>query len=305
MKRVLAVDIGGTKVACAVVAADGSLSAERRMPTPRTDDPETLFAAVAAVARASLDASGASIDAVGVGCGGPMRWPEGVVSPLHIAAWREFPLRERLSTDFGAPCVVDNDAKAFAFGEHWLGAGRGARSLLGIVVSTGVGAGIVIDGRLVHGAGGQAGHVGHVLADSSADAETCACGATGCVETIASGTALARRGAADAAVLAERARAGEAIAVELFVAAGRALARGIASAAALFDLDRVVVGGGVGLGAWDLLAPSLRAELAARARLSFTRGLEVRRAALGEDANLIGAAKRVLSDRDRDADRAR
>ncbi len=294
MKGVLALDIGGTKLASAVVSADGTLAAERRAPTPHTDDPEALFAGVVELARASLDKGAVAIDAVGVGCGGPMRWPEGIVSPLHIRAWRDFPLRERLSSALALPCVVDNDAKAFALGEHWLGAGRGARAFLGIVVSTGVGGGIVLDGDLAHGASGQAGHIGHVLADGGAGAPACACGATGCVEAIASGRALARRGSADAATLAQRARAGDAMAVELFADAGRALARGIASAAALLDLDRVVIGGGVGLGAWDLFAPALGAELATVARLSFTRGLDVRRAALGERAGLLGAAKLAL-----------
>jgi len=312
VKRVLAVDIGGTKLACAVVAADGSLSAERRAATPRTDEPDELFASVIALARASLDESGAAIDtvdgraavaaagggaavgAVGVGCGGPMRWPEGIVSPLHIPAWREFPLRERFTSELGMPCVVENDAKAFALGEHWLGAGREARALLGIVVSTGVGAGIVMDGRLIHGASGQAGHIGHVLADSAPDAPDCACGARGCVESIASGTAIARRGGAAPDVLAERARAQDREAGLIYAEAGRALARGIACTAALLDLDRVVVGGGVALGAWDLLEPALRAELAIRARLPFTRGLEVTRAALGDRAGLIGAARLAL-----------
>jgi len=298
VKRVLAVDIGGTKLACAVVAADGSLNAERRAATPRTDDPDELFASVIALARASLDESGAAIDAVGVGCGGPMRWPEGIVSPLHIAAWREFPLRGRLTSDLGVPCVVDNDAKAFALGEHWLGAGQGARALLGIVASTGVGAGIVIEGRLVHGTTGQAGHIGHVLADSTPDAPDCACGARGCVEAIASGTAIARRGGAAPATLADRARAQDPEAGLIYADAGRALARGITSAAALLDLDRVVVGGGVALGAWDLLEPALRAELPISARLPFTRGLEVTRAALGDRAGLIGAARLALDAQD-------
>ncbi|HEV8654149.1 MAG TPA: ROK family protein [Candidatus Limnocylindria bacterium] len=289
MKRVLAIDVGGTKLATAIVAADGMVSVERRGPTPRTKDPEALLASLVAIAKASLDEDGGSIDCVGVGCGGPMRWPEGIVSPLHIAAWREFPLRARLTAAFGVPCAIDNDAKAFALGEHWLGAGRGARALLGVVVSTGVGAGIVIDGQLVHGASGQAGHVGHVIADP--DGPACDCGARGCVEAIASGDALARRGDAAAEAIAERARKGDADAERLYLEAGRALARGIASAATLLDLDRVVIGGGVALGAWDLLEVPLLAELAVRTQLSFTRALSVLRSTLGHRAGLLGAAR--------------
>ena len=289
MKRVLAIDVGGTKLATAIVSADGAITAERRAATPRTEDPEELLASLIAIAKASVHEEGAPIDGIGVGCGGPMRWPEGIVSPLHIAAWRDFPLRERLAKAFGVPCAVDNDAKAFALGEHWLGAGRGARALLGVVVSTGVGAGIVIDGTLVHGAGGQAGHVGHVIADP--DGPECDCGAHGCVEAIASGDALARRGGAAPEAIAERARKGDAEAERLYREAGRALARGIASAAALLDLDRVVIGGGVALGAWDLLEAPFVAELSARAHLSFTRDLSVLPSALGHRAALLGAAK--------------
>jgi glucokinase len=170
--------------------------------------------------------------------------------------------------------------------------GREARALLGVVVSTGVGAGIVIAGRLVHGASGQAGHIGHVLVDP--DGPVCACGGRGCVESIASGRALERRAGTAPATIAEQARAGNAEASQIYLDAGRALARGIASAAALLDLELVVVGGGVALGAWDLLEPPLRAELALRARVSFTRDLHVTRSALGQRAGLLGAAKLAL-----------
>jgi glucokinase len=292
VKRVLAIDVGGTKLASAIVAADGAITGERRAATPRASDPEELFAALAALARESVAAAGVHPGGIGVGCGGPMRWPAGVVSPLHIPAWRDFPLRARLADAFGLPCAIDNDAKAFALGEHWLGAGRGARVLLGIVVSTGVGAGIVIDGQLMHGASGQAGHLGHVVAD--ADGPPCECGARGCVEAIASGGAIQRRGAAEPGAIAAKARAGDIDAARVYVDAGRALARGIASAAALLDLDRVVIGGGVALGAWDLLEPALRDELTLRARLSFTRHLRVTRSEAGDSGGLIGAAKLAL-----------
>jgi glucokinase len=238
-----------------------------------------------------------------------MRYPAGIVSPLNIPGWRDFPLRARLAAAYGLPVVVDNDAKAMALGEHWRGAGQGARYLLGMVVSTGVGGGIVVDGRLLHGAQGNAGHIGHVVVAPSGP--RCACGARGCIEAVASGPSIVRaaqaalrRGTpselADAAPLtaetvAAAARAGDSLAMALFVRAGRALGRGIASAAALVDLDRVVIGGGVSQ-AGSLLFDPLRAELARRARLDFTRGLAVLPAALGRQAGLVGAAALVLQD---------
>jgi len=219
---------------------------------------------------------------------------EGLVSPLHIPAWRDFPLRARLAERFGIPCVVDNDAKAMALGEWWLGAGRSSRAMLGMVVSTGVGGGLVIAGQLVDGATRNAGHVGHVIAFP--DGPECDCGAHGCVEAVASGSAIARRYGGDVAaeVVAARARARDPRAGQLFDEAGTALGRGIAAAAALCDLDRVVIGGGVALGAWDLLRPPLAAELAGAARLQFVRDLDVRPAELGERAGLLGAAALAL-----------
>jgi glucokinase len=223
-----------------------------------------------------------------------MRWPEGVVTPLHIPAWRAFPLRARLEERFGLPCAIDNDAKAMALGEWWRGAGRGARSLLGLIVSTGVGGGVVVEGQLLHGAHGNAGHVGHVIAMPGGP--RCECGADGCVEAIASGRAIARRYGAgvDAGTVAARARQGDDRARGLFSEAGTALAQGIAAAAVLCDLDRVVIGGGVAIGAWDLLAPALESELARSLRIEFSHGLAVHRAALGANAGLVGAAALVL-----------
>ncbi len=244
--------------------------------------------------------------AIGCGCGGPQRWPEGVVSPLHIPAWREFPLRARLEQRFVLPAVVDNDAKAMALGEHRHGAGRGSRAMLGMVVSTGIGGGLVVDGRLLHGAHGHAGHVGHAIVWP--DGPTCACGARGCVTAMASGTGIAARIAAaheqgvetalprgaSAKDAAQHARSGDAFAQTLFRDAGAGLGRAIASATALLDLDLVVIGGGVALGAWDLLFPPLDEELRERSRLAFAHDLRVERAALGEDAGLYGAAALAL-----------
>src|SRR5262245_57212705 len=231
-----------------------------------------------------------------------MRYPEGVVSPLNIPAWNEFPLRARLADAFGVPAIVDNDAKALALGERWRGAGRGSNNMLGMVVSTGVGGGVILDGRLLHGHAGNAGHVGHIIVWP--DGPLCCCGARGCVEGVASGTGLQRRlgvaldeGAqtalergASAEQIAQAARAGDALAIELFRTAGAGVGRGIASAAALLDLELVVIGGSIALHAWDLLGPPLEAEIRRSARLDFTRDLNVVHAELGDSAGLYGAA---------------
>jgi glucokinase len=173
---VLAVDIGGTKLAAGVVEPDGTLVEHRHVATPRGDDPELLWNTLAALIdglRRSREATG-----VGVGCGGPMTVGGETVSPLNIPAWRDFPLRNRLAEHCGVPVWVDNDAKALALGEGWVGAATGERDYIGMVVSTGIGGGIVCDGRLLDGAEGNAGHVGHVIVEP--DGQACGCGARGC-----------------------------------------------------------------------------------------------------------------------------
>jgi glucokinase len=186
-----------------------------------------------------------------------------------------------------------------ALGEHWRGAGRGANFLLGMVVSTGVGGGLVLDGAPYQGRTGNAGHVGHVVVEL--DGQLCSCGGHGCVETIAAGPwmtrwALANGWAAppgaDAATLGEAADAGDPVARKAFHRGATALAAMIASVGAVCDLDLVVIGGGVANSGRTLFDP-LEAALANYAGLSFIRGLRVVPAALGGDAGLIGAAALV------------
>ena len=159
---VIAVDVGGTKLAAGLVRDDGTLVSRVDAPTPLDVGADALFATLTDLVD-RLDAPGAV--AVGVGCGGPMDAGGEHVSPLNIHAWRGFPLRARLAAHTGRPTWVDNDAKALALGEGWTGAARGARDYIGMVVSTGVGGGIVLDGRLLDGADGNAGHIGHVIVE--------------------------------------------------------------------------------------------------------------------------------------------
>jgi glucokinase len=310
-RPVLALDIGGTKLAAGVVRPDGHTLVQDSAPTRADGTAAALFGDLVALCDRVLGAVGVGpeeLGGIGVGCGGPMVYPEGRVSPLNIPAWRDFPLRGALEERYGRPTLVDNDAKAFALGEHWLGAGRGARCLLGMVVSTGVGGGIVEDGRLIHGARGNAGHIGHVVAIPNGP--PCECGARGCVEAVASGTGLGRRArralargvSADlparptGADIVAAARRGDPLAGRLIAEAGLAVGRGVAAAASLLDVDRVVIGGGVALGARDLLLGPLRRELARQARLDFARDVPVVLSELGVSAALAGAAALILQD---------
>jgi glucokinase len=297
---VLALDVGGTKIAAGVVSAEGEVLTSRRVPTPVTTDPEVLWEAVVALLEQVTYDDGARptyarLSRLGVGCGGPMRWPEGEVSPLNIAAWSGFPLRRRLAERFGLAVRLHNDAVCVAAAERWCGAARGYANVLGMVISTGVGGGLVLDGRLVSGASGNAGHVGHVVVDPAGPG--CGCGGRGCLEAVASGPRLVawvqergwRGEAMTARELMADARAGDPVAVEAVRRAGRAIGVALASVAAVCDLEVVAVGGGLAQ-SWDLLGPHVHDALSHHAALDFTRELRVGPAALGMDVGLVGAA---------------
>jgi glucokinase len=279
--HVLAIDIGGTKMAAAVVDDHGALVARSEAPTAGTDG-DALFGALIDVAtKARLDgavAGATDLAACGVGCGGPMTAGGEAVSPLNIPQWRSFPLRARLAAATGLPTWVDNDAKALALAEGWCGAARGERHFIGMVVSTGVGGGLVVDGELLDGASGNAGHIGHVIVEPAG--RPCACGGRGCLEAEASGLAIE-------AVTGRPARDADAATIER---AGRLVGRAVASAVALLDVRLAAVAGSVALGFGAPFFDAANAELQARAGLDFARGARIVPAGLGADAPLVGAA---------------
>jgi glucokinase len=307
-RSALALDVGGTKLAAGVVDPGGRLLTWARTPTPAGLDAEQVWQTLDALFTSVIEKSGiseADLAGVGCGCGGPMEWPAGRVSPLNLPSWRGFPLRDRLTERLpGLPVRVHNDAICLAAAEHWRGAGRGRSNMLGMVVSTGVGGGLILDGKLVSGASGNAGHIGHIVVDPSDDGPLCGCGGRGCAEAIARGPALAqwaraqgwRPGQADATArdLAQDAAHGDPVGLAAMDRAGRALGQAIASAASLCDLEVVTVGGGVSQ-AGPLLFDPLAQTLRVHARLDFTRHLQVVPAALGQSAGLIGAAALILA----------
>jgi glucokinase len=286
----LAVDIGGTKIAGGLVDSDGQLL--RHTSRPTGTDPWTSLREVVA----ELDVG--AVAGVGIGCAGPIDTVAGTVSPINIPAWQEFPLVERVRDLVGAPVALAGDAVCVALGEHWVGAGQGSDAMLGMVVSTGIGGGLVLDGRPFAGLTGNAGHVGHIVVEP--DGEPCTCGGRGCVETVASGPNLVRWARArgwvgeDARALATAAHAGDPVAAEAFQRCGQAVGLTIAATAAVCDLDLAVIGGGVAQ-TGDLLFEPVRTTLAKHARLSYLRGLRVEPAKLGTWAGLYGAASLAYS----------
>jgi len=278
----LAIDIGGTKIGAGLVDAAGALEWQDWIRTPRANDPDALFAVVAdliAIAFGAADARG-EVVAVGIGCGGPMRGE--LVSPLNIPAWRDFPLAARVRriprvASAQLPVAIDNDAKALALAEGWTGAARETGNFLAMVVSTGIGGGLVVDGRLLDGSAGNAGHIGHLIVEP--DGRTCRCGARGCLEAEVSGTAIEELTGAPAAEAPP----------ELRERAGRLVGRAVASVANLLDVRRAFVGGSVALGYGAAFFLAAQRELDERARIAFAVGARIDPAGLGPDGPLVGA----------------
>jgi glucokinase len=273
----VAVDIGGTKMAAGLVDRSGRLSGVLRAPTRVTEDAEVLWDALARLVCDVLDGADGPASVCGVGCGGPMTWRGEEVSPLNIPGWRGFPLRRRLSELTALPTFVENDGKALALAEGWVGAAVGCTDFLAMVVSTGVGGGIVLDGRLLEGRLGNAGHIGHVVVEP--EGRPCACGGRGCLEAEASGSAIAAvtgRPPVDAPP-------------EVVARAGTLVGRAVASVANLLDLSLAVVAGSVALGFGEPFFEAARQEVRARARLAFSAGTRVVPAGLGGGGPLVGA----------------
>lgn len=293
--NVLAVDIGGTKIAVGVIADDGTVLHHFQRPTPQ-DSAEAAWQVIAELIGEARAA--APVRAVGIASAGPVHLAAGTISPVNIAVWRDFPIVDRVAELTGLPVRLGGDGLCMALGEHWRGAGRGAPFMLGMVVSTGIGGGLVLDGAPYDGRTGNAGHIGHMVAYP--DGEPCVCGGRGCVETIASGPRMTRWAqrqgwtGADAKELAAAAAAGDAVALEAFRRGTTALAAVIASTAAVCDLDLVVIGGGVAKAGAVLFDP-LREALTLYTRLDFIRGLRVLPAELGGEAGLVGAAALAMN----------
>lgn len=275
-RTVLAVDIGSTKIAAAVVDEQARLLRSASQPTPTGPDAEAVFAALlAAVAAVEPD----DVSACGVGTIGPMTLRGQTVSPLNTPGWRSgFPLLPRLTAALPVPVVVDNDAKALAVGEAWKGVGAGAGSFLAMVVSTGVGGGLVVDGRLLDGVQGNAGHVGHVVVVPGG--AVCGCGGRGCLEAEISGTGIRRRTGLDA----------RDVGADEVARAGGLLGEGLASVVNLLDLGLVAVGGSVALGFGEPFFAAANEAFRATSHLGFTQDVRIVPVGLGADGPLVGAA---------------
>jgi len=278
---VLAIDIGGTKFAAGLVTARGELIDRARVEVPKDALPEQHWDNLSGICRQQLDRArsqhNARVVAIGVGSAGPVERNVETVSPINIAAWRNFPLRKRLDDAFARPVFGDLDAKALALAEGWLGAAQGHANFCALTVSTGVGGGVILDGELLDGRSGNAGHIGHIIVEPGG--RRCECGAQGCLEAEASGLAIE----------AITGRPPTEPTYEIMQRTGRLVGRAAATVCNALDLSLVVVGGSVALGFAATFFHSAQLELDEHARLAYSRGARIIPTRLGDSGPLIGA----------------
>ncbi len=296
MARVIALDLGGTQTRAALVDHLGHVSNRITLPTPAQENGDAV---VAKLAEAAAMAAVGATDIVGVGLSspGPLDTEKGTTIALPtIQGMDHYPLRAALEHELKRPVVMENDGIAAAIGEWTFGAGKGLRSIVYVTVSTGIGGGVIVDGNVLRGRKGMAGHVGHMAIYP--DGLRCSCGNAGCWEAYAAGPAFAARASAalgqpvqpiDVFALAQN---GNTIAQQQVQEEARLLGIGITSLLHLYSPDCVIIGGGMS-NAYDQLHPPIQAYVTQNAMLAF-KDTPLVRAALGGNSGLIGAAALVF-----------
>ncbi|MGQ0549205.1 MAG: ROK family protein [Armatimonadota bacterium] len=313
---VVGVDLGGTKILTALVDVHGRVAGRVREKTPQSG-PDAVIETIAGTVRRVLGDAGVdagAIRSVGVGAPGPADPTSGVVFEVpNLPGWHDVPLAAMLTSRLGVTTCVENDANAAAMGERWAGAGRGIDDLIYMTISTGIGGGLIFNGRIYRGVSGTAGEVGHMVIDPAGP--RCPCGRMGCLEALASGTSIARDARAavaagrsttlstlapealTAAEVARAAREDDPLARELFARAARYVGIGVANLVNLLNPAMVIIGGGVAK-AGDLLFAPVRRIVLEEAFKRPAAAVRIVPAALGDDVGAVGAAA-VAIERDR------
>jgi glucokinase len=304
-----AIDLGGSKILSVIARADGSRLGEDLRATDAQEGPEAVLGRIVASVEAALENAGLARDdlaALGVGSPGPCDAEAGIISDSpNLPGWRDVPICRHLEEKLGVPTVLENDATAAALGEHVFGAGRGCRHMVYITVSTGIGGGLIIDGKLYRGASGMAGEIGHIIIDP--EGPRCGCGNRGCLEAFASGVALAAQGEALVArgaspllakmvqeegiitggTVCRAAEQGDPEARRLIERAGYYLGIGLAAYVNILNPEVIVIGGGLAKVGELLLGPA-RAEMKRRAFAESLAPLRLEPAELGDYVGVMG-----------------
>ncbi|HIC88273.1 MAG TPA: ROK family protein [Anaerolineae bacterium] len=314
----LGVDIGGTKIAIGVVDEDGRLLEHARWATDHSLGPPGILADIVCRARRlldELDIEPTALTAVGVGCGGPLDRARGrVLSPPNLPGWDDLDVLSPFRDAFGIPAFLENDVNAAAWGEKQFGIGRNVSDMLYVNLGTGIGGGLIVNGRLLHGVGDGAGEIGHTTV--LPQGPRCSCGNRGCLEVLASGTGIARRarqvlregrfslirdlagGELDrvtAQHVLEATRRGDPLACYLWQETVTYIAIAVGNAVSLLAPELIVFGGGVAA-AGELLFKPLRKRLARRVRLVPVEHIPIVPASLGDQVGILGAAAIAFSE---------
>lgn len=300
----LGIDVGGTHMRVGVVDSAGNVLAGARAATLPERGPEDTVRRLAETACEALTRAGAvagpagpawppALAGVGLATPGPVDAEKGViVTTPNLPGWRDVPVARLLAGHLGLPVRLVRDSNAALLGEVWLGAARGCADVVLLTLGTGVGGAALVGGRLLTGRDGFAGEFGHMTIEP--DGPRCGCGNAGCLEALASGTAVRRRTGRDAGEVFAAARDGEAWALAAVADLARFLGIGLVNVANAFNPALIVLGGGMMAG-WDLFGDQAVAEMRRRAFAPVTAGLDVVPAALGDDAGLLGAARLALA----------
>ena len=319
---VIGVDLGGTTISAGAVSRDGSrIAGVRSIETQAELGAEGVVDRIIGVVEgvildATQETGAARKDFIGIGLGapGPLDRERGIVIVAPNLGWRDFPLRDRVTTRLGLPATLDNDANCATVGEWWLGAARGGRNVVGITIGTGIGGGLILNGELYHGSSDVAGEIGHTTID--VNGRHCKCGNYGCLEAYASGPAIATRAREalvredtastlpsmvnnqldkiTAELVYRAAKQGDALANEIVRDTARYLGAGIATLLNLFNPDVVVVAGGVTYAGEALFGP-LRAEVRRRAFKPAVQAARIVPAELTGTAGIVGAVATFLA----------
>ncbi len=287
---VLGIDIGGTKIAAGIVSESAGLIDVVTVPTRAAQGYEASIAQLHFAIRSVLRSE---VRAIGIASPGPLNPKTGVViNPPNLPGWRDVPLAGIVQVEYGLPCRVENDANAAGLAEARFGAARGRSSVFYVTLSTGIGAGIVIDGKVYHGKNGQAAEGGHVTIDWRSP-DMCNCGLPGCIEALASGTAILRRYGHSPEDIARKAAAGDAKASEILDEVCEMLGAWLGGIVSLLDPDIIVIGGGMSqIG--EPLFSRLRRVVPQRTINKFAGDTPIVPAELGMNAGVLGAAATVL-----------
>ncbi len=311
--HVVGVDMGGTKILAAVVDASGDILSTAKIPTQAKDDTSIVIDRIAECIQEAIQKSGVTTDtiqAIGIGAPGPLDPETGVVIFAPNLGWKDVPLKTELESRVGIPTFVDNDVNVGTLGEHTYGAGKGIQNLVGIFVGTGIGGGIILNGELFHGASKTAGEIGHIVV--KADGPKCGCGTRGCLEALASRTAMAKQfrkavhkkgkksiitqltngdlGLIKSGILAKALRSKDKLTLKIFKETTKYLGVGIGSIVNFLNPDMIVLGGGVVEALDDKFINNIRKAAKKYALPDTLKGVQIVRAQLGDDAGVLGAA---------------